>query len=334
MRRRDVIAGLLVAAATGSARAQQAGKVYRMALVRSVATVAETSERSDNPFYQAMFAGLGRLGYVEGQNLVVERHSSGSQAERFAKLAGDVVASTPDLIFVSAGRLLLLAFKAATTTIPIFVATSEAVRSGVVPSLAKPGGNITGIIVDAGAEIWGKRLELLREAVPKLSRVGFLGTRLGWEQPALTPLREAALKVGIPLVSLLLDGLTDEAEYRHVFGAIAREGVEALIVSNEPESIANRRLIVELAAEAQVPAIYAYRMHTNLGGLIAYAVDQSELGRRAAGAIDQILRGAKAGNIPFYQASKFELIINLKTAKVLGLTIPPSLLARADEVIE
>jgi ABC transporter substrate binding protein len=204
--------------------------VYRIALVRNVATMADTSEHGDIPFYQAMFAELRRLGYVEGQDLVVERYSSGNQAERFAKVAGEVVTSAPDLVFVSGGRSLLLALKAATTTIPMVVATSEAVRSGVVASLAKPGGNITGISVDAGAEIWGKRLELLREAVPKLSRVGFLGTQLSWEAPALTPLREAARKVGIPLVSLLLYGLTDEAEeYRRLFGTIAREGLDGLI---------------------------------------------------------------------------------------------------------
>jgi putative ABC transport system substrate-binding protein len=334
VRRRDVIAGLLASAVAGSAHAQQTGKVYRIALVRNVATMADTSEHGDIPFYQAMFAELRRLGYVEGQDLVVERYSSGNQAERFAKVAGEVVTSAPDLVFVSGGRSLLLALKAATTTIPMVVATSEAVRSGVVASLAKPGGNITGISVDAGAEIWGKRLELLREAVPKLSRVGYLSTQLSWEGREATALREAALRAAIRLVSLLLDGHTDEAEYRRVFGAIAPERVDALIVSNGAENIANRRLIVELAAETRVPAIYPYRMHVDLSGLIAYAVDLRELGRRAATAIDQILRGAKPGDIPIYQPTKFELIINLKTAKTLGLTIPAALLAQADEVIE
>jgi putative ABC transport system substrate-binding protein len=333
MRRRNFIAGLLVAATTGRAQAQQTAKVYRIAIVRDVATIAETSERSDNPFYQAMFAELRRLGYVEGQNLVVERYPAGNRAERYARVAGDVVTSTPDLVFVSGGRL-LLALKAATTVIPIVGATSEAVGLGIVASLAKPGGNITGISVDAGAEIWGKRLELLREAVPKLSRVGYLSTQLSWEGREATALREAALRAAIRLVSLLLDGHTDEAEYRRVFGAIAPERVDALIVSNGAENIANRRLIVELAAETRVPAIYPYRMHVDLSGLIAYAVDLRELGRRAATAIDQILRGAKPGDIPIYQPTKFELIINLKTAKTLGLTIPAALLAQADEVIE
>jgi ABC-type uncharacterized transport system substrate-binding protein len=332
VKRRDVIAGLLVVAATGRAQGQQPGRVYRIALVRNVATIAETSERSDNPFYQAMFAELRRLGYVEGQNLIVERYSSGNRAEHFAKLASDVVTSTPDLIFVSGA--MLLALKAATTTIPIVAATSESVVATVVPSLARPGGNITGISVDAGAEIWGKRLELLREADPNLSRVGYLSSRLDWEGLQATALRDAALKAAIPLVSLQLDGPTGEADYRRVLGVLEREGIDALIVSSEPENIANRRLIVDLAAEARVPAIYPYRMHVDLGGLIAYAVDLRELGRRAASAIDQILRGAKPSDIPFYQPSKYELSINLKTAKTLGLTIPHSLLMRADEVIE
>jgi putative ABC transport system substrate-binding protein len=332
--RRKIIAGLLVATTVGRAQAQRTPKVYRIAIA-SPLPLSEMS-RSDNPknpYARAFYEELRRLGYVEGQNYVVELYSSEGRTEHFADLARDVVRSNPDLIYADGTRL-VLAFKAATTSIPVVGGTSDPVANGIVASLARPGGNITGISFDVGFDIWGKRLELLRVAVPGASRVGFLASRKLWEQADVAAMREVAQRVGISLIGPPLDFPLDEAEYRRVIVAMAQAGAEALIVSNQNENSPNQRLIVELVERHRLPTIFPYRESVELGGLMTYGVDIVDLGRHVADQIDQILKGTKPGEIPIYQATKFELGINLKTAKALGLTIPSSLLAQADEVIE
>jgi putative tryptophan/tyrosine transport system substrate-binding protein len=333
MRRRDVIAGLLVAATMASARAQQTGKVYRIAIVTPAGPLADISESGVRRSWRAFFGELRRLGYVEGRNLAVERYSGEGKADYHAELARDVVRSTPDVI-VPTGTRVALDFKAATLTIPIVSFVNDPVASGVAPSLARPGGNITGVSADGGLEIWGKRIQLLREAVPKMSRVGFLATRRSWDSPPGAAAREAASKAGMTLVSSPLEAPVDETEYRRMFTTMMHEHADALVVGDQGENAANRRWIVALAEKERLPAIYAYRDDVELGGLMAYGIDMSDVYRGMAQQVDQILRGTKPGEIPFHQPTKFELVINLKTAKSLGLTIPPSILARADEVIE
>jgi putative ABC transport system substrate-binding protein len=337
VRRRTFIAGLSLAASVGRAQAQQTGKVYRIAMVEPFLPVAEMSETSHDPFearaYAEFFHELRRLGYVEGQNIVVERYSGEGRSEQFHALAAVVVRSNPDLVYVVSPPL-LLAFKAQTKSIPIVGLTGDPVALGAVSNLARPGGNITGISVDAGIEIWGKRLDILKEAVPKLSRLGFLVTLTLWGNKGTALLKEASEKRGISLVGSPLDSPIAEAAYRRAFAAMAQEGADAVLVGDEPEHLQNRRLIVELAETGRLPAIYPWREAVESGGLMAYAFDALDMIRRIAGEIDQILRGTKPGDIPFYQASKFELVVNLKTTKTIGLRIPDSLLARADEVIE
>jgi putative ABC transport system substrate-binding protein len=225
-------------------------------------------------------------------------------------------------------------FKAATATIPIVGIMADPVAFGLVTSFARPGGNVTGVSVDAGVEIWGKRLQILREAIPTASRVGYLASRGVWENPDGAAVQEAAKRAGISLVGPLLEGAIEEGEYRRVFEAMMQERVDALVVSDQAEHYTNRRLIVELAERTGLPALYPYREHVELGGLMAYTFDLVDLWRRSAGYIDQILKGAKPGEIPVYQATKFELVINMKAANAIGLTIPPALVLRADEVIE
>jgi putative ABC transport system substrate-binding protein len=211
---------------------------------------------------------------------------------------------------------------------------ADPVRFGIVESLARPGGNITGVSTDAGQEIWGKRLDLLREVVPGTSKVGYLASRWNWESPiAIAALQEAAERLGISLIGPPLEG-PEEQEYRRVFEALTRSHPDALIVSDSAENLTYRRIITELAAKSGLPALYPYREQATAGGLMAYAPDLLDLYRRAANNVRDILNGAKPSDIPVYLASKFELVINLKTAKMLGLPISPSLLARADEVIE
>ena len=334
MRRREFIVGLVVAAATGRARAQQAAKVYRIAIVSTAVPVAELTETGGVRAWRAFFEELRRLGYVEGRNLVVERYSGEGRTEHYPEMVRDVVRRNPDLIHVS-GNPLTLDFKAATTTIPIVAITGDPVVAGIVPSLARPGGNITGVSADAGPEIQGKRLELLKQAVPRVSRVGFLATRAMWEAPPGAGTREAAPRLGISLIGPPLDGTIQEPEYRRVFAAMAQARADALVVSGDPENYANRRLIVELAEKARLPAIYWYREFVDLGGLMAYGPDLAQLWRHSAGQVAQILRGTKPGEIPYYrETNKFALVINLRTAKALGIEMPSSLLAQADEVIE
>jgi putative tryptophan/tyrosine transport system substrate-binding protein len=317
------------------AQAQQPGKIYRIAVVYAAGSVDEWMKARNLKGSQSwhFYEELGRLGFVDGQNLVVERHSGAGRLERFAELAGDVVRSKPDLI-IAFTTTLALAFKGATTTIPIVAATLDPVANGIVLSLARPGGNITGISYNAGPELSGKYLELLRSAIPAVSRVGFLATRPGWEDSEGVAIRAAAQRIQISLIGPPLENPVDAAEYRRVIAAMARGGVEALIVHDAQTNFVNQRLIVELVEKGRLPAIFANREAVELGGFMAYAPDALELLDQLANRVAQILKGTKPSDIPYYQVAKFRLVINLKTAKALGVTVPPSLRALADEVIE
>jgi putative ABC transport system substrate-binding protein len=333
IRRRDVIAGLFCVAALKRARAQQNARVYRIALVSPSHPLVDLSETGSLRYYRAFFQRLRELGYVEGENLAVERYSAEGRTERFAELVHDVVDRKPELIFASGDRL-ARELKAATDTIPVITLVSDPVAAHVATSLAQPGGNITGVSIDPGVAFYGKYLELLHEMVPTASRVAWLSSRSLREDAPYVALREAAQKLKISLVGPQLEPPLQQTEYRRVFAALSNVGAEAVIVTAQPENITNRQLIVELAEQARLPAMYPYREFTHIGGLISYGVDLPDLFRHMADQVDQILRGTKPNDIPFYQPTKFELTINLKTAKALSITVPPTLLIAADEVIE
>jgi putative ABC transport system substrate-binding protein len=335
MRRRTFIAGLLVATAAGRAQGQRGAKVYRIARLYAATPVAGAikAKNSQGSPTWIFYEELGRLGFVEGQNLVVERYSAEGRTDQYSELARDVVRSNPDLIFTDQNGL-VLALKAATTTIPIVGYTSDPVANGIVSSLARPGGNITGVSVNAGPEISGKYVQLLREAIPGVSTVGYLGWRGMWEQAEGAALQEAARRVQISLIGPPLDYPLDAAEYRRVIAAMAQAGAQALIVGRTPSTYENLRLIFELAEAGRLPAIFPYPEAGKLGGLLSYGPDVVEGVRHWANQIAQILRGTNPGDIPFYQPTKFQLVVNLKTAKALGIEMPASLVARADEVIE
>ena len=333
MRRRDFITALGTAATWPlAARAQQPTKMKRVAFVIPAAKVSDITV-SGMPFFRAFFEELSRLGYVEGQNLGVERYSGEGRTERYAELARDVVNTHPDLILALGARL-SLDFKMATTTIPIVTLVIDPIALGLVASIARPGGNITGITIAGGLEIIGKRIGLLVEAVPKLSSLGYLATRSYWEDARGEAAREAAKRAGISLKVALLGSAFNEAEYQRVFMSMEQDRVSAFVVSEEPEHVTNRATIVELAAKGRFPTIYPFREFVEDGGLMAYSINQVDVYRRVASLIGKILGGANPGDIPFYQPTKFELSINLKTAKALGLEMPAMLLGRADEVIE
>ena len=334
MKRREfiILIGSGVAFWPRATRAQQRPNIKRIAIVHPTEKPANMTI-DGRPSFRAFFTELSRLGYVEGRNLVVERHSGEGRADRYAALAGDIVNTNPDLI-VSLHGDFARAFKLATTTIPIVSVNSDPVSLGLVPSLARPGGNITGVSIDAGLEIYGKRLELLAEATPQLSNAGFLTIRRQWDGAMGDVVREAARRTGIPLAGALLSETINEADYQRVFDSMAQDRVDALIVSEVSENITHRQLIVELAAKHRIPAIYPYREFVDVGGLMAYSIDLADTMRRLAGVIDKILKGANPADIPFYQPTRFELVINLKTAKTLGLNMPSTLLVRADGTVE
>jgi putative tryptophan/tyrosine transport system substrate-binding protein len=332
MRRREFITILGGATAIWplSAGAQQPAK--RIAFVHPTNKASYIAVTSTS-YYRAFFEELSRLGYVEGQNLRVERHSGEGRPERYDELVRNVVNTHPDLI-IAAGARLSLDFKMATTTIPIVTILIDPVAQGLVASIARPGGNITGVTITGGLDIIGKRVGLLLEAMPRLSSLSYLASRPNWEDPRGAAAREAAKKTGISLKPALLSSAFNEQEYQRIFRSMEQDRTDALMVADEAEHYTYGATIVELAAKARIPTLYAYREFVEIGGLMAYSSDLPEIYRRLANLIDKVLRGANPGDIPFNQPTKFELVINLKTAKALGLEMPAMLLGRADEVIE
>ena len=331
MRRRSFITLLGGAAAWPlAARAQQTGKVYRVGLVFTTSPVSEMAGPDPiHPAARSFVQALRALGYLEGQNLVLEHRSAEGKFERFPEIIRELVSIKVDVI-VTVTNPMTQAAKDVTRTVPIVVAYSlSPVEHGLVQSLSRPGGNVTGLTMNVGSEIPGKQLQLLKELLPRISRVAFLQSK---EQVAegVQSGEAAGQELGIKL----LPAEHTPTDYTDAFALIARERPDALVVGASAANVANRRLIVEFAAQRRLPAIYATREFVNAGGLISYGVEIADLFRRAAGYVDKILRGAKPADLPVEQPTKFQLVINLKTAKSLGLDIPPTLLALADEVIE
>ena len=332
MRRRDLAIGLLLAATTQSSGAQEPAKQHRIAIIRPAGPTALISATGIS-FYQAFFKELRSLGDVEGQNLTVERFSGEGRPERFSDLAREVVARNPEVIVVVSDDI-ARAVRAADGAMPIVLVTGgDLIQKEFATSLARPGGSITGVTVQqAGGETDGKRLQLLKEAVPSVSKVAYLDLRAYWGGEAQT-LRKYGQQLQITLTGMLLRE-SNPTEVQRVFAQLEQDRPDAVMVHCRADLTAHHQLIVELASKNRLPAIYCYRDYAEAGGLMAYGGDIGEVGRRAAEEVHEILGGAKPGDIPFYQPTRYEFVINLKTAKDLGLTIPPALLATADEVIE
>jgi putative ABC transport system substrate-binding protein len=332
MHRRDFITLLGGGAAAWplAARAQQPAKMKRIAFAAPAVKVADIGS---DPNFLTFFEELRRLGYVEGTNLIIDRYSAEGKIDRYADLAREVVSTHPDLIYTT-GSPLTLQLKAATSTIPIVALTGDPIRQGIVSSIARPGGNITGVSVDAGLEIWAKRLELLTQAVPKLVNVVFVGRQVTWENPGGRGMREGAQRLGISLVLAPLGSTINEAEYRRIFSSLQQDQVDGIIISEDGENYAHRFLLVELVQQLGVPAIYTFRDQAEAGGLMSYSWDIKGTVRRNAVQVVEILKGANPGDMPYVQEARFELVINLKTAKALGIEIPAGLVASANAVIE
>jgi putative ABC transport system substrate-binding protein len=287
---------------------------------------------SSGPFWVRRFhEALRGLGDVEGNNLVIERFSAEGHSERFAPLAAEVVGRKPDAIVVNLNDL-VKAFMAATTTIPIVAVVGDPVAGGLVTNLARPGGHLTGVSINAGIEIYAKRLQILKEARPSATRVCQLLSG-NWYGPDYDALREAEAHLRVTITPMEMS-IVNEVELTRMFADLAERKFDGVIVDEGGSFLAARAVIAELAAKHRIPVIYPYRDYVEEGGLMALAPDLGELAVRMASDVHQILGGTNAGDIPFYQPSKFLLIFNLKAAKSAGLELPANLVARADEVIE
>ena len=285
--------------------------------------------------HKAYFQQLNRLGYIEGKNLIVERYWVLGQHDRTEEIARAIVGSRPDLIIALSGGL-TRTLKPLTATIPILALTGDPVVGGIVTNMARPDGNITGVSADAGLELFGKRFQYLVETARRLANVRFLVTisRRQWETTALGALRDAAGRAGISIDAALVSTPVDQAAYEKVFEAMERDRVDGLLVADAADHLTYRQLIVDLAARYRLPAIYPYRDFVDAGGLLSYGIDLVEMLQRLAVMTNEVLRGAKPGDIPYYQMTKFDLVLNRATARSLGLDFPPTLLATANDVIE
>ncbi len=320
------VAGALLTAPF--ADAQQTPKVPRIGFL-----VANLAARPH--LREAFRQGLRDLGYVEGRNVVIESRDAEGKIERLPALAAELVALKVDVIVTAGGTPTALAAKQATRTLPIvFAAASDPVQSGLVTSLARPGGNVTGLSLLA-PELVGKCMEQLKQAVPGVSRVAVLwqpgahGERM--DKDMLKGAEVSGRALGVRLQFVEARGLAD---FDRAFSDMTGAHAGALTVLGSGMFTSERRRLVDLAAKNRLPAMYPWREFVDAGGLMAYGANLADLHRRAATYVDRILKGAKSGDLPVEQPTKFELVINLKTAKALGLTIPPSVLQRADEVIQ
>jgi putative ABC transport system substrate-binding protein len=276
-------------------------------------------------------AGLREYGYLPGQNLVIECRYTEGRAERGPVLAAELVSLKPDLLVVFSTANVRAA-KQATSTIPIvMVGVIDPVGRGLVASLAHPGGNVTGVTDTVGEGLVGKRLQLLKEAVPAVTRVAAVYAGNPSESSFWGDTQAAARALDVTLESYRVQ---DPSEFEGAFAAMTKAKVEALLVQAYPFMLNNASRIVDLAAQSRLPAMYPHRQAVQAGGLISYDVNLPDNFRRLGSYVDRIFKGANPGDLPVEQPTKFDLFINLKTAKALGLSIPPSLLMRADEVIE
>ena len=329
MDRRAFVTGLgAVLAAPGAVGAQQAGKVYRIGYLSAGTALGTGNTR----YIEAFRQGLRDLGWIEGQNIKFDYRYADGQFDRLPALADELIRLNVDLIAASPTPAALAA-KNATRTIPIVgMSLTEPVDVGLVATLARPGGNVTGVTYGVNAEIFGKQLALIKDAMPSVRRVAVLSNPSIPTQPlALKAVSTAARSLGVQLQPFAVRAPGD---FDAAFAAMGRERVGALVVVMDPMMFLHRSRLADATMTHRLPSVSTQAPWAEAGGLLSYGPNLSDVYRRAASYVDKILKGAKPADLPIEQPTKFELVINLKTAKALGLTIPPSLLARADQVID
>ena len=322
------MAGAVAFTATTRVVAEPVANSPRLAVVNISGSSAQMREDS-KAYHRVFFGELRRLGRVDGQNLTVDRYGKEQYHSDNAALAAEVVRSNPDVIYLLDPSAIF--FKQQTTTIPIVTMAYDPVANGFARSLAHPGGNITGVSVNPGPSIHGKRIALLREMFPAMSKLACVSPAGAWEGSVGAPVRAAAEAAGISVANFPVNLPGNAATYRNAIVQASRDGSDSIMVVDSPDAFANRVSITEAIAEVGIPAIHCFTEAVDAGSLMAYAFDLTELVKHMAGEVDAILRGANPAEIPFYQVSRFNLSINLKAAKGLGLTVPPTLLATAQD---
>lgn len=324
-RRAFIVGAAASLIAPALAKAQHAGKVYRIGYLS--APTRQSVERVLDAFLRA----LRELGWVEGQNFIVEYRWAEGKVERLPDLAAELVRRNVDVIVAPAGSAALAA-KNATSSIPIvMIFPNDPVETGLVASLRRPGGNITGTTMTAGPGITGKKLQILKETIPHLSRVAFLSDPA---DPSFgDQMKEAEAAARFLRIRLQQVEARGPEEFDSAFAAMARERAEALLVMGASTFLVHRARLADLAVKGRIPTMYGLRESVEAGGLMAYAVNMTDFIGHAAVFVDKILKGAKPADLPVEQPTKFEFIINLKTAEAIGITIPDSILLRADEVL-
>jgi putative tryptophan/tyrosine transport system substrate-binding protein len=332
--RRAFVAGLgAVLAAPLGAEAQRTGAGVRIGIIvysPPVSDIAGTEPK--NPLVRAFIHGLRDLGWIEGQNIEVERRSAEGQSDRLPAITREIVGLNVRVIVVSSTGHAVAA-KALAPTIPIVMATSALPeQAGLVKSLAKPGGTVTGLTIESDMTVYGKRLQLLRDIAPKVSRIGVLTEWKLADAKWIPQIETTAQSLGLTLLPIV--SVQRPERLGQTLADLVGQQPEALYIADDPLFNSQRHVITDFAVKRRLPTVSAFREITEAGGLISYGVNLPDMFRRAASFVDRILKGAKPADLPIQQPTKFELIINLKTAKALGLTIPPSLLLRADQVLE
>jgi putative ABC transport system substrate-binding protein len=327
VRRREFISGVVGSAAAWplAARAQQAGKIYRIGFLANDPAIPT------QPAGRAFLDGLAEGGFVEGKNVIIDRRFAEGRLDRYADLVAELLKLKPDILVTSSTPATLAAKRAALAIPIVMMSVNDPVGRGIVASLAHPGGNITGVIQDETTEISGKRMQFLKDAVPGAAKVAVLLADQPYDRSQWQQLELAARDLNVTLRLLLARHVS---EIEGVFDAIGSDRPDVLFVGDTSIGFTNRRLIVESALISRLPAMSSFRETTEEGGLMSYGSVRVERFRRAAIYVSKILNGAKPADLPVELPTKYELVINLKTAKLLGLEIPRDLLLVADEVIE
>ncbi|MDA9522471.1 hypothetical protein XI06_19830 [Bradyrhizobium sp. CCBAU 11434] len=330
MRRRNFIGGAGLVLLTRASRAQRSATPRRIAIVAPWHSIEELKR---NPVYRAFLDELARLGFIEGENLIVDRYSGDAKLDSYPELARTVVKDNPEAILTGAGPM-TLALKSATQSIPIVTIIGDPVAWGLAETLARPGANVTGVTVDAGIELHGKRLDLLRETRAAPSRVAYLASSSAWQQPQGAMVREAAQSIQLSVAHVDLGSNLNDASYEAAFASINWTNSDVLLVSDEPEHLSHSKTLVGLATNVRVPACYPFHDLVVAGGLMAYYRDLIDAFRQLAAQMKQVLSGQNPAEIPFRQPTIFRLSINTKAALKIGLVLPQTVLVSADEVIE
>jgi putative tryptophan/tyrosine transport system substrate-binding protein len=327
MRRRDLIAGLLATTAASALQAAEQNKVRRLA------ACSQNLLDFSTPPWAWLFDRLQQMGFAEGKTLIIDRYATEGRPDRYAEVARNIVQANPDVIALGFDHEFILQVARETSTIPIIATFGDPVAAGIVKNMARPERNISGVSLDAGIEMQGKHLEILRQAVPSASRIAYLSNRTEWEGAWGEAVREAGQRLGVSIVGVPMERSAGDAEYRQAFETMARQSVQALMANGLPPNFEHRDLILDLAVKYRLPSI-TWWTDLNAAICLAYTPDYPYYFHLWADEVGKALNGVAPADIPIQQATKLMLTVNLKTAKAIGLDVPATLILRADKVIE